>query len=73
MLKRPVPPTSLALKALRSRLRNPEQDTDNPPENRHLFNLDELAASPWIGLHYKHEFLLHHSHHLLEQLPLVQR
>lgn len=36
-----------------------------PP--RQPFNIDDLAASPWIGLHYRHEFLLHHRHELLEQ------
>lgn len=30
------------------------------------FGIDEYAALPWIGLHYRHEFLLHYSHELLE-------
>jgi hypothetical protein len=30
------------------------------------FAIDELAASPWVGLHYRHEFLLHYKHELLE-------
>lgn len=34
---------------------------------RQALNIDELTASPWIGLHYKHEFLLHYKHELLEQ------
>lgn len=29
-------------------------------------SIDELSASPWIGMHYRHEFLLHHRHELLE-------
>ena len=32
-------------------------------------DIDELVASPWIGLHYRHEFLLHHRHELLEPVP----
>jgi hypothetical protein len=34
---------------------------------RQPLGIDELAASPWIGLHYRHEFLLHYKHELLEQ------
>ena len=30
------------------------------------FGIDDYAASPWIGLHYRHEFLLHCNHELLE-------
>ena len=32
-------------------------------------DIDEIVASPWIGLHYRHEFLLHHRHELLEPVP----
>lgn len=28
--------------------------------------IDDLSASPWAGLHYRHEFLLHYQHELLE-------
>lgn len=66
MLKRQVPPNSPALKLLLSRLRDRTHATDEAPDTRQLFNLDEFAVSPWIGLHYRYEFLLHHSHHLLE-------
>jgi hypothetical protein len=31
--------------------------------------IDEITASPWIGLHYRHEFLLHHRHEMLETTP----
>lgn len=31
------------------------------------FGIDEPDAAPWLGLHYKHEFLLHYRHELLEQ------
>lgn len=37
------------------------------PSPRHDFGIDELIASPWIGLHYRHEFMLHHRHELLEE------
>jgi hypothetical protein len=30
------------------------------------FGIDDYAASPWIGLHYRHELLLHCNHELLE-------
>lgn len=30
------------------------------------FDIDEFNSSPWTGLHYRHEFLLHHRHELLE-------
>jgi hypothetical protein len=29
-------------------------------------DIDDVVASPWIGLHYKHEFLLHYKHESLE-------
>ena len=28
-------------------------------------SIDAFGASPWVGLHYRHEFLLHHRHELL--------
>jgi hypothetical protein len=34
------------------------------------FGIDEYSASPWIGLHYKHEFLLHYRHELLDHEDL---
>ena len=37
------------------------------------FNIDELTVSPWIGLHFRHEFLLHHRHELLEQTETGQQ
>jgi hypothetical protein len=33
------------------------------------FGIDDYFASPWIGLHYRHEFLLHCNHELLEYQP----
>ncbi len=29
-------------------------------------DIDDVVASPWIGLHYKHVFLLHYKHESLE-------
>ncbi|GAT88293.1 hypothetical protein CVCC1112_2952 [Paenarthrobacter nicotinovorans] len=29
-------------------------------------DIDELIASPWIGLHYRHEFGPHHRHEPLD-------
>lgn len=40
--------------------------TDDAPAPVQDFGIDEYSASPWIGLHYKHEFLLHYRHELLE-------
>jgi hypothetical protein len=34
--------------------------------SRQSFGIDDYFASPWIGLHYRHEFLLHCNHELLE-------
>lgn len=30
------------------------------------FGIDDYGAAPWTGLHYRHEFLLHCNHELLE-------
>jgi hypothetical protein len=38
-----------------------------PRAPQQVVNIDELSTSPWIGLHYRHEFLLHYRHELLEQ------
>lgn len=34
-----------------------------------VVDIDQIVASPWIGLHYRHEFLLHHRHESLESDP----
>lgn len=62
-------PRNSTVKFLQSHSVNRAYCTEEAQETRQLFNIDELAASPWIGLHYRHEFLLHHSHLLLEQQP----
>lgn len=38
---------------------------EEAPAPLQAINIDELIASPWIGLHYKHEFLVHYRHELL--------
>lgn len=42
---------------------------EKPPALAIPVDIDEIVASPWIGLHYRHEFLLHHRHELLESDP----
>jgi len=36
------------------------------PPFAQAFGIDDYAASPWLGLHYRHELLLHCNHELLE-------
>lgn len=40
---------------------------EETPAPRQPINIDEFSASPWVGLHYRHEFLLHYRHELLVQ------
>jgi hypothetical protein len=49
------------------KVQNPDSRTEEASAPRQATNIDELCASPWIGLHYRHEFLLHHRHELLVQ------
>ena len=42
----------------------PPQTSENSA-TREFPNIDAFDAAPWIGLHYRHEFLLHHRHELL--------
>lgn len=48
---------------------NAPQPTFDPEARKphQIVNIDELCTSPWIGLHYRYEFMLHHRHELLEQ------
>lgn len=48
--------------------RRPRQgkEVDAAPLAQAFFGIDDYAASPWIGLHYRHELLLHCNHELLE-------
>lgn len=45
----------------------PVPHAEEEPPTRQTINIDELSASPWVGLHYRHEFMLHHRHELLVQ------
>jgi hypothetical protein len=70
MPKRGVPPKGSVQKVFR--FGAPEQTPCAEEARAHrqdAFDIDELNASPWIGLHYRHEFLLHYSHELLEKHP----
>lgn len=62
--KRPPAP---GLEENPSRRRGPGPGALEPPAPRTgAVDIDELVASPWTGLHHRHEFLLHHRHELLE-------
>lgn len=37
------------------------------PTARQAITIDDLCASPGVGLHFRHEFLLQHWHELLVQ------
>jgi hypothetical protein len=39
---------------------------DDAPSDS-LINIDDVVASPWMGLHYRHELLLHYKHEELER------
>lgn len=43
----------------------PTEGGEEAPSSR-AFGIDDYVTSPWIGLHYRHEFLLHCNHELLE-------
>lgn len=71
MPRRRVTPSGLAQAALRSLM--PHRNVCAKAVPLQSFSIDEYAASPWIGLHYRHEFLLHYRHELLEQQDLTGR
>ncbi|BCW35907.1 hypothetical protein StoSoilA2_19630 [Arthrobacter sp. StoSoilA2] len=53
-----------------SAVHDPTPCAEETPVPRDAINIDELSASPWVGLHYRHEFLLHYRH---EQLVHITR
>ncbi|MGX1163418.1 hypothetical protein FBY31_4457 [Arthrobacter sp. SLBN-100] len=59
-----VLPKSLAQKTPVSKSPDAALCAEEAPP-RQTINIDELCASPWVGLHYRQEFLLHHRHELL--------
>jgi hypothetical protein len=67
MPKRQVPPNATFQTALGSGVPDQTSCAEEAPAPRQVINIDDLAASPWIGLHPRHEFLLHHRHELLVQ------
>ena len=66
MRRRRVPSNIPLRRGFRIRPSGSDLPPGAPPPRRD-FDIDELIASPWIGLHYRHEFLLHHRHELLEE------
>jgi hypothetical protein len=48
------------------RNRPPAPGREESPPRTGAVDIDELVASPWTGLHHRHEFLLHHMHEFLE-------
>lgn len=75
MIRHPVPLNNLSQKAVGLASQDLFWPIEDPDGCRGL-DIDAFMASPWIGLHYRHEFLLHHRHELLEQhsreRPLVR-
>ena len=73
MPKRRVPRKYPLHKTFRYSVPDRTLGSEETPVPRQAINIDELTASPWIGLHYRHEFLLHYRHELLEQHPKVHK
>jgi hypothetical protein len=67
MPRRGVHPNDTGQKVLPRGVPERAPRAEKAPAPRQPVNIDDLAASPWVGLHYLHEFLLHHRHELLEQ------
>lgn len=60
-------------KAFRSRMPDLAGCSEEAPASRRAVDIDALSASPWVGLHYRYEFLLHHRHELLVQRGRLQQ
>jgi hypothetical protein len=67
MPKRRVLHNDASQKALPPGLPEQASRAEKAPVPRQPINIDDLCVSPWVGLHYRHEFLLHHRHELLVQ------
>ncbi|MGO4859744.1 hypothetical protein [Arthrobacter sp. 2MCAF14] len=61
----------LSQTAFRSRVPDQNIGAEDAPVPIQDFGIDEYSASPWIGLHYRHEFMLHYRHELLEHQDLA--
>lgn len=70
MPRRRVTHSGLTQTAFRSRGPGQNIFAEEAPTPLQDFGIDEYSASPWIGLHYRHEFLLHYRHELLEHQDL---
>jgi hypothetical protein len=68
MPRRRVFPMGSSQEPWLSAVPDPTFCAEEAPAPRQAINVDELCASPWIGLHYRHEFLLHYRHELLVQI-----
>lgn len=64
MLQDRAPHNRIPQDAVRSSPSAPPQTRENSAA-REIPSIDAFDASPWIGLHYRHEYLLHHRHELL--------
>lgn len=67
MPKRRILRNGLAHKVLQSCAPDRDAYAEDELAPRNAFDIDELTASPWIGLHFRHEFMLHYRHELLGQ------
>lgn len=65
MPRRRVPLDGTPPSAFRSDAPDWTTRAEEAPAPLQAINIDEFTESPWIGLHYKHEFLLHYRHELL--------
>lgn len=61
-----MPTRRVPLKAIdQSRMRDQETTAEEVQAPLKSLDIDDFAASPWIGLHFRHEMLLHHRHELI--------
>jgi hypothetical protein len=65
MPRRRIALRSAAQTPLQPHTPNQSSGVDKAPF-AHAFGIDDYAASPWLGLHYRHELMLHCNHELLE-------
>lgn len=65
MPRRRVPFDSTPQSAFESTAPDWTPRAEEAPGPFQAISIDELIESPWIGLHYKHEFLLHYRHEVL--------
>lgn len=69
MRRRRIFPNGTGQQLLPSAVPHSASRPEELPEPRQSIDIDEVCASPWVGLHYRHEFLLHHRHELLVPQP----